>query len=57
VKSNERVTANPLIIKAVKAEGPNHTDVVISNADATNLHSMEENLNFLKKCRVMFVVD
>ena len=57
VKANERVTADPLIVKAVRAEGANHTDVVISNADATTLHSMEENLNFLKKCRVMFVVD
>jgi len=57
VRSNERVTANPLIIKALRAEGDNHTDIVISTADATTLHSMEENLNFLKKCRVMFVVD
>jgi hypothetical protein len=57
VETNERVATNPLIVKAVSAEGPNHTDVVISDADADVLHGMEENLNFMKKCRVMFVVD
>ncbi len=57
VQNNERVTANPLVIKAVRSEGSNKTDIVITNVDATTLHSMEENLNFLKKCRVMLVVD
>ena len=57
VQDNERVTDNPLVIKALRSEGPNKTDIVIANIDATTLHSMEENLNFLKKCRVMLVVD
>lgn len=57
VRENDRVTNNPLVVKAVRAEGPNKTDVVIANDDANTLHSMEENLNFLKKCRVMVVVD
>jgi hypothetical protein len=57
LKTNDRVTDNPLVIKALRAEGPNKTDVVVANADANTLHSMDENLNFLKKCRVMLVVD
>ncbi len=57
VQENERVTDNPLVIKALRSEGPNKTDIVIANNDANTLHSMEENLNFLKKCRVMLVVD
>jgi hypothetical protein len=57
VKTNDRVATNPMVVKAISAEGPNHTDVVISDADADMLHGMDENLNFMKKCRVMFVVD
>jgi len=56
-KTNDRVTDHPLIVKALRAEGPNHTDVVISNGDADMLHGVSENLSFLQKCRVMLIVD
>ncbi len=54
---NERVTDNPLIVKAVDASGPNKTDAVISDADAHMIHNAAANLNFLKHCKVMFILD
>jgi hypothetical protein len=56
-KKCERVTDKPLIITGLEATGPNKTDVVISTDDADILHFAKENLNFLEKCRVMFIVD
>lgn len=38
-RTNERVTNSPLIVKAVKASGPNKTDVVVSAADVARIHS------------------
>jgi hypothetical protein len=54
---NERVAGTPLEIKAIKAQGPNKTDVVISNADAMKIHNAAANMNFLQQCKVMFVLD
>ena len=56
-KSNQRVTDNPLTVKGLRAEGAGRSDIVISNADASRLRSASENLSFMKKCRVMIVVD
>ncbi|MDZ7262851.1 MAG: hypothetical protein ONB05_12200, partial [candidate division KSB1 bacterium] len=56
-RTNERVTNNPLIVNAIKVSGPNKADVVISSADAANIHSAAANMNFLDKCKVMFIVD
>ncbi len=54
---NQRVTDNPLTVKGLRTEGPGRSDIVISNADASMLRSASENLSFMKKCRVMIVVD
>jgi hypothetical protein len=54
---NQRVTANPIIVKALKTEGPGKTDLVINNSEASNLRGEPENLSFLKQCRVIIVVD
>jgi len=56
-QSNSRVTDRPFLVKALKADGPNRTDLVIGNGDAQTLHGMKENLNFLEKARVMVVLD
>lgn len=56
-QSNPRVTNNPLSVKGVKTEGPGRADIVISNADADKIRGASENLTFLKKCRVMIVLD
>ena len=55
--NNPRVTDNPLIVKGLKTKGTGRSDIVVSNADAALLRSASENLSFLKKCRVMIVVD
>jgi hypothetical protein len=56
-KSNERVTANPLVVKAMKASGPNKADVVVSNSEAASIRNAATSQNFLDKCKVMFIVD
>lgn len=56
-QSNSRVTNNPVSIKGVKTEGAGRSDIVISNADAEMIRSATDNLSFLKKCRVMVVLD
>lgn len=56
-RANDRVTANPLIVKALKTSGPNKADIVVSANDAATIHSAAANQNFLDKCKVMFIVD
>lgn len=56
-QSNPRVTNSPLTVKGLRTEGPGRSNIVISNADASRLRSASEHLSFLKKCRVMIVVD
>ena len=56
-QSNARVTNNPVSVKGIKTEGPGRADIVISNADADKIRGASENLTFLKKCRVMIVLD
>ncbi len=56
-QSNPRVTNNPVSIKGIKTEGPGRADIVIGNADAEKIRGVMENLAFLKKCRVMIVLD
>jgi hypothetical protein len=56
-QSNSRVTDRPLLVKAIKTDGPNKTDLVISNSDAQVLHGMKEHLTFLEKARVMVILD
>lgn len=56
-QSNARVTNNPLTVKGIKAEGPGKSNIVINNVDAQQLRAASENLTFLKKCRVMIVLD
>ncbi len=56
-KKNDRVTANPLVVKAVKISGSGGSDLIISNADAQGLKDMSKNLSFLEQCRVLVVVD
>lgn len=57
VQNRERVGSNPLVIKGLRVQGPNRTDVVIDNANAATLHSMPEHLNFMERCRVIIVLD
>ncbi len=56
-QSNARVTNNPVSVKGLKTEGPGKSDIVISNADADKIRGAADNMTFLKKCRVMIVLD
>ena len=56
-RANDRVTNNPMVVKAIKTSGPNKADVVISNASAQAIKDAAQNQNFLDKCKVMFIVD
>jgi hypothetical protein len=56
-QSNQRVTANPLTVKCLRASGPGRSDLVISNADAQSIRASAETMTFMKKCRVMIVLD
>jgi hypothetical protein len=56
-QNNARVSGNPLTVKGLRTHGPGRCDFVISNADALEILSASENLLFLKKCRVVVVLD
>ena len=56
-KSNQRVAGNPLIVKGLRIEGNGHSDIVISNSDASRLRGASEHLSFMRKCRVVIVVE
>ena len=56
-QQNDRVTDNPLIVKAKKTTGSGGSDIVISNEDSQFLRDTSKNLSFIEQCRVMIIVD
>jgi hypothetical protein len=56
-QSNPRVTNSPLSIKGLKTQGAGRADIIVGAADAQAIRSGAENQAFLKKCRVMIVLD
>jgi len=56
-RSNDRVTNNPLVVKGIRASGGNKADIVVSAADAAAIQNAAANMNFLDKCKVMFILD
>ncbi len=56
-RSNDRVTANPLVVKALRVAGENKADIVVANATAAMIRDAAASQNFLDKCKVMFIVD
>ncbi len=54
-RSHDRVTANPLMIKAVALAEGSQTDLVIQQADAQLVHLDPKHLDFLKKAKVLIV--
>lgn len=53
----DRIGEKPGIVKALRASGPNKTDVVLAKKDADAIRSAAENLKFLAECRVVLIVD
>ncbi len=56
-QSNPRVTNNPISVKGLKTEGAGRSDIVIANAESERIRAGADNQGFLKKCRVMIVLD
>jgi hypothetical protein len=56
-QGNQRVTNNPITVKAVSAEGAGKSDIKIRTAEAQQIRAAADNLSFMKKCRVMIVLD
>ncbi len=56
-KQDARVAGNPMIVKALRAKGPGRSNVIISNADATQIRDASAHLTLLKECRVVIVID
>lgn len=55
-RENERVSGNPMVVKALRTTGPNGCDLIISTADAERVRSAAQNQPFLEECRVMIVL-
>ena len=56
-RAHPRVAANPLMIKAIRAEGEHRTDLVIHDADAQLIQLVPENFLMLKRARVLIILD
>jgi len=52
-----RVGPKALIIKGIKATKTRESDVIISNADAAKVKGTPTNLNLLRECKVIIVLD
>ncbi len=55
--SHHRVAPNPLSVKGLRTIAGHQSDIVISNADAARMKDASANLNFLKQCRVLIILD
>ena len=56
-QANPRVTSSPLLVKALRASGNNHTDLVVSDADVQTIHGVPEHFKFLKQAKVLVILD
>lgn len=56
-KSHERVITAPLVVKALRVSQDNPSDLIISDADAQTLHLVPDHVAFLKKAKVLVVLD
>lgn len=55
-RSHSRVADNPFAVKGLKAEGFGKSNIVVGNADAQYIRAAG-NQSFLRKCRVMIILD
>jgi hypothetical protein len=56
-EANKRVANNPRLIRALRIAPDTDTDLIISNRDADRLIRDSKRHDFLKKCRVIIVLD
>lgn len=55
--NKDRLGANPMIVRAVKAQGKNNCDVVVPKDAADKLKAIGQDVSFLDECNVAFVID
>ena len=55
-KSDPRIPDQPLMVKALRTDWPDRSNIVISNADASKLKSASHHLLFLKESRVVVLL-
>ena len=56
-REHYKVSANPLILKALRATGENNTDLVIEEEKAELVQVLPEHFEFLKRAKVVIIVD
>jgi hypothetical protein len=56
-REHYKVTANPLIVKALRATGENNTDLVIEETKAEYIEALPELRAFLMQAKVLILVD
>jgi hypothetical protein len=56
-QTDSSVAHNPLTVKGLRSDAIVPSGIFISNADASKIRSASEHLSFLKKCRVIIVMD
>ena len=56
-REHYKVTANPLILKALRATGENKTDLVIEEAKAEYIEALPEHHAFLSQAKVLILID
>lgn len=56
-EANPRVTSTPILVKALRAQGAQRTDLVISDADAQTIHGVPSHFKFLKQAKVLIILD
>lgn len=55
--NKDKVGSNPMIVRAVKAQGKNMCDVVVPKDAADKLKAIGKDVSFLDECNVAFVID
>ncbi len=56
-QKDSRIQHNPIIVKGLKTKNLERSIIVVSNSDASKLRHASEHLSFLRKCRVVIVLD
>ena len=56
-QTDSSVAHNPLTVKGLRSDAIVPSGIFISNADASKIRSASEHLSFLKRCRVIIVMD
>lgn len=55
-RANPRVGASPMVVKAIRAEGMNKANLVVSYQDAVRIFAADVRGDFLRRCRVVVVI-